>query len=34
MKMRVGLACLGYFTLRVDVSMGWNVNGLKRLSTV
>jgi len=31
MKMRVGLTCLGYFTLRVEVSMGWSVYGLKCL---
>ena len=30
--MIVGLTCLGYFTLRVEVSMSWNVNGLKRLA--
>ena len=34
MKMRVGLTRLGYFTLRIEVSMGWSVNGLKRLATI
>ena len=31
--MRVGLTCLGYFTLRVEVFMGWSVDELKRLVT-
>ena len=33
MKMGVGLRSLGYFTIRVEVSMGWSVNGLNRLAT-
>ena len=32
--MRVGLTCLGYFTLRVEVPMGWSLNGLKHLATI
>ena len=29
MKLRVGSKFHGYFTLRVEVSMGWIINGLK-----
>ena len=29
MKLRVGLTCLGYFTLRVEVPMNWCAYGLK-----
>jgi len=28
MNMRIWLTCLGYFTLRVEVSMGWNLDGI------
>ena len=32
--MRVGLTCLGYFTLRDGVYFCWNGNGVKRLTTI
>ena len=37
MKMRVGLTCLWIFHVKclwVEVSMGYSVNGLKRLATM
>ena len=34
LKLKIGLTCLGYFTLRDGVYFCWNGNGVKRLATI